>query len=449
MKTTISLCALALFWSCFAIGQSKLTPSVLNLIPQKYNIQGAEFSDARKELEELIDLCGAGVIEGSSEVNRCSYTVKLDELFFEPQSRKTGLLHDKDWAYRDGVTFFETNLEMSVPDNFDLRDLMKNGQPEIRKQQCGDCWAWSTHHGLEIARAVHDQKVYDHSIQTVLSCSKAGSCNGGYMKAVDFLVRGLPLEPEFPYAGSDKACKFSSTNLQSGWDGKIIAAPYIGNSLSYSRANRLKDGSYRDGTKVNKMMEAMFAWNSPLVVTVASYSISGPGVYDSCSAINSGGNHMVAIVGWEMWNGKRVAHVWNSHGQGHGEKGVSRIVWECGSGKLNRGLGVSAKIVQYKTPCTPPDASQTYLHEVAAGQSVQIGAPQAAGVQCTWLPTEGLSNPNSCVTTAKPDASTEYHLTAQNACGKSSSMTLVHVWNQRTGEGEKVITPFGVASYDR
>src|SRR5262249_55520856 len=147
---------------------------------------------------------------------------------------------------------------------------------------CGDCWAWSTHHGLEIARAVHDQLVTDLSIQTVLSCSKAGSCGGGYMKAVDFLQHGLPYEEDFPYAGSDKRCKFSSDEIAEGWEAKVGGTPYVGSSRDFSLARRQADGSYREGNKVKKMMEAMYEWKAPLVVTVSAYSISGDGVYDSC-----------------------------------------------------------------------------------------------------------------------------------------------------------------------
>ena len=208
------------------------------------------------------------------------------------------------------------------------------------------------------------------------------------------------------------------------------------------------DGTYREGTKVKAIMAAMHQWQSPVVVTVAAYNISGNGIYNSCSAINDGGDHMVAISGWEMVNGKRIAHDWNSWGKSHGLDGISRIQWECGDGRLNRGLGSSAKIVQYRPPCTPPNAAQVGMHEVLAGKEVQIGAAQSAGTTCSWTPTDGLANPNACVTAAKPSQSTEYHLTATNTCGKSSSMTLVHVWG-RDGKSKTFLTPHGEIAYHR
>jgi hypothetical protein len=425
--------------------------SVLDLVPTKFKNNPKRYSEGIKRLHDIVRQCGYGVVRNPARLtaknskNSCAFQVNLDELFFTPMSERTGLIQERDWAYADGVTWFMPNMEQELPERFDLRELMKSGQPEIRAQKCGDCWAWSTHHGLEIARAIHDNEVIDHSIQTVLSCSNQGSCNGGYMSAVDFLKYGLPPEPDFPYAASDRSCKYSRTQINTGWDGKVQGTPYVGSSMRHSLAKQLSDGTYLEGSKVTEMIAAMHEWQSPLVVTVAAFDISGSGIYSTCSAINSGGDHMVAISGWELVNGKRIAHVWNSWGLGHGENGVSRIQWECGDGKLNRGLGVSAKIVQYKTPCTPPSAAQTYMREIQLGNSVQIGAAQSSDVTCSWTPTEGLSNPNSCETTARPTRSTEYHLSAQNRCGTSSSMTLVHVWPaEDRPQNYQVLTPFGV-----
>ncbi len=430
----------------------RLPREVTSQIPRRFDINAKKNAHAKKELQELVKSCGPGIVEGTrseegkSLENRCKFQVRLDDLFFKEVEEKTGLIQDPEWPYAANATFFEAP-KMDVPEAFDIRDLMKNGQPDLRTQKCGDCWAWATHHGLELSRAVHDQKVYDLSVQSVLSCSRQGSCSGGYMSAVDFLLHGLPFESEFPYAASNAQCKYSSAEIQDGWEGKAMATPYVGNSLQFSRGLRNDDGTFREGTKVQSMMEAMYQWKSPVVVTVSAYSISGDGVYNSCSNINSGGNHMVTIVGWEMWQGKRVAHVWNSWGKGHGKNGVSRIVWECGDGRLNRGLGASAKIVQYKAPCVAPNAAQPHLHEVVAGDAVDVGAEQAAGTKCSWTPTEGLADANACVTRARPTQSTEYHLTAKNDCGSSTSMTLVYLWgSSRNEEGKKVVmTPFGEA----
>ena len=415
---------------------SPIPEEVRVLIPSGINIQSPEYVFAKREIQDLIQACGTGVFKGSknSGENRCAFEVSLDDHFFLPPWMKTGLLPEKDWAYQDGVVWV-TPRPIEIPENFDLRDYMPNGQPEIKKQNCGDCWAWSTHHGLEISRAIHDGEVHDHSVQTVLSCSKKGSCSGGYMSAVGFLTNGLPYEEDFKYSGNNARCKYSTAEIEQGWDAKIIAAPYIGSSKDFSRANRKKDGSYRV-TSLKAMAQAMVEWKAPLVVTVDAYSLSGPGVYDRCSSINSGGNHMVAIVGWERWNDKLVAHVWNSWGKGHGQDGVSRIVWDCGNGKLNRGLGVSARVVQYKASCQTPYPAQKAQHVLETVDSgVEIGMQLEKGTKCSWFPKEGLEDPESCQTVARPEATTEYHLTASNECGTASSMTLVKVREeQRKGK---------------
>jgi len=420
-----------------------LPKEVGKLIPPHINIDSPEFVFAKREIQELIEMCGPGVFEGVSDEkkeNKCAFEVALDEHFFLPPWMKTGLLPEKDWAYQDGVVWVKPR-PVEIPSDFDLRDLMKNGIPEIKKQECGDCWAWATHHGLEISRAIHDETVYDHSIQTILSCSQKGSCSGGYMSAVGFLTHGLPFEEEFPYSGNNARCKYSSSQIEAGWEGKIIAAPYIGSSKDFSRAKRKKNGSYR-ATSLKEMAQAMVEWKAPLVVTVSAYSLSGPGVYSECSAINSGGNHMVAIVGWELWSGKLVAHVWNSWGKKHGQDGVSRIVWDCGGGRLNRGLGTSARVVQYKAQCETPYPAQKAKHVLQEEDNgVEIGMALKKGVQCSWLPREGLEDPDSCQTLAHPETTTEYHLTAQNDCGTASSMTLVEV--AKPGSRAAIKTPFG------
>jgi len=374
--------------------------------------------------------------------NHCRFQVSLDELFFRAPEMKTGLIVDKNWPYKDGVVWAEPK-QVPLADKFDLRDLMKGASRSLKLKTAETVWAWATHHGLEIARAVHDGKAYDLSVQSVLSCSGAGSCNGGTMEAVDFLKHALPMETDFPYEGYDASCKYSDSEIQTGWEAKIIAAPYVGKSLRFSRAMRNRDGSFREGNKIQEMMAAMAQWQSPLVVTVSAYSISGPGIYDSCSDINSDGDHMVAVVGWDEEGGSRNAHVWNSWGQKHGDHGVSRIKWECGENELNRGLGQAARIVQYKLPCTPPNPQQDGMHEILAGSSVQIGAAQPDGVKCSWMPTDGLMDPTACLATARPAKTTEYHLTATSDCGTTSSMTMVDVWGPSAKRARPSLPPLG------
>ena len=437
--------AVALVWGC----SKDTTP-----VPNPEGIDLSQYPWAVEELKELVDQCGPGVVEGNGGKNTCSYTVKIDEMMLRHPVMKTGFLYQEDWAHQKGESWFQAKTPVRVPDKFDLRDYMPNGIPDIRQQQCGDCWAWATHHGLELARAVHDRQPYDHSVQTVLSCSGAGSCSGGYMSAPLFLVgKGLPYEEDFGYTGRNTKCKFSNSELTSGWDGKIVSAPNIGSSLTESRFF-LKNPrpAAMDGDKVQKIMEAITEQKAPAVVTVSAYS-AGPGIVDSCGAINSGGNHMVVIVGWEKNSkGERVAHVWNSWGKSHGENGVSRIVWECGAGRLNRGLGKAARLINYRPPCDAPSAKiEKPKYTILEGGAVKIGAKAPEGVKCKWLPSEGVVDPNACETYVEPKISTEYHLVASNDCGDTSSMTLVEVWGPQTDApiSDEILTPHGIVRLEK
>lgn len=416
----------------------------------------ADYPEAEAYVNEQIALCGEGVVEGSASGarNDCGFKFKVDDEFIKNHNRP-GLLHDENWPYQEGEMWFTAADTVEVPEEFDLRSLLKEPFPSPRQQKCGDCWFWSTHHAMEMVRALAGEGTLDLSVQTGLSCSRHGSCNGGYMTAVGWLVgRGLPMENSFPYVGRDVSCKFSKEELEAGWEGKPFGAPSIGSSLNYSRFFK---GDFREGNKVKNITSAMAQQKGPVVVTVAAYSSSG-GVVDSFSAINSGGNHMVTLTGWRTINGKKVAHVYNSWGTGHGDgapigdiktPGVSSIVWEKSDGQLNRGLGVSARILQYKSPCQPPEA---YIgkaeYQLLVGNSVKLGKPQE-GVTCKWSPLDGLSDPNSCETIATPDTTTEYHLEVTNTCGTSSAQALVEVLGpvMKTGP-RKILTPHGIVTLE-
>ena len=74
---------------------------------------------------------------------------------------------------------------------------------------------------------------------------------------------------------------------------------------------------------------------------------------------------------------------------------------------------------------------------------MEIGIEPKEGMTCSWAPAAGLSDPNSCNPVAKPTISTEYHLSAKNSCGTSSSMTLVSLWQADKTQKQKVSTPHG------
>lgn len=368
---------------------------------------------------------------------------------------ETGLIHDDSIFYEQPVYWVAAPVNAPIPSNFDLRDKAKVFPTPGNQGNCGSCWAYSTHQAHEIWYAINKGQLFDYSAQFLLSCSGNGSCGGGYMSVVSWLAKsGLPLETDFPYVARDIKCKFSKDEIAKGFGNAVIEAPYVGESFEKSRYWKLTGQFFESRDKISQIQQAMMQLNSPAVVTVSAYGSSSDSVVKGCSALNSGGNHMVDIIGWDDEDGGPNAHVYNSWGTGHGKGGISRLRWNC-DGRLNRGLGVSARVLRgdAKPPCDPPGNPNLKPEQIIfLGSKTEIGR-DIANVKCVWSPTIGLKDPNSCKTDAMPEKSTEYHLEVSNECGKVTAMTYIRVFApliSGTGEpkyleSENIITPFGEA----
>ncbi len=400
------------------------------------------YPDAKKELIEHIRNCGEGVVKGARKAakNRCRYQIELDEYFFKPLPEKTGFIYDPAWPYEEGAQWITATVQekANLPERWDLSD--NSEMIRIVRQECGDCWAQATRANLEQLVLSWTGVNAPLSTQTLISsCANHGSCSGGYMTAPDFAVKyGLPFEERDPYQGRNSKCKFSMGT--DAMDYKLHQAPYVGNSLNYSRAI---PESQRTGPRVEDIMANMLKFESSAVVTIKSISQSG-GIITSCSAINSGGNHMQDVVGWYHDGGELIARVQNSHGTSHGQNGYTHLKWECGEGQLNRGLGRSARIGIFFIPttCTLPDAYTGPDITIPTRGTVRLGRPARVKQQCEWKPSEGLSNPHDCHPTANPDMATEYHLASTTSCGTSSAMVLVRP--SKTKRPNELRTPHGV-----
>lgn len=265
---------------------------------------------------------------------------------------------------------------VGLPPSLDWRSYASNGTlPEnyitpVRDQgNCGSCWAFATTGALESYALI---KNYTPGIdenfaeQILLSCSGAGSCNGGYIdKASNFIrATGLPAESYYPYAATNGYCG----NALSGW-------------RSNAAENRTGGWFYVATTAptVDAIKSALYSYG-PLVTTMNVYTdffSYKSGIYSFTSGRYEGG-HAVLIVGYDD-NAGGYFVVKNSWGTGWGEGGFFNIAYS----QLNRTVqfGYWTIADNQQAPCTysisPTSGSFTY-----SGGKGSFAV--SAGANCSW-----------------------------------------------------------------
>jgi hypothetical protein len=200
----------------------------------------------------------------------------------------------------------------TIPTTFDWRSNGGNFVTPVRSQgSCGSCWAFASTAVLESkALITTNQSSVDLNLseQTLVSCSGAGSCGGGYIdQAANFLAStGIPQESCFPYAGTNLACSAACAN----WDQQTYRTQswsFIQDSVDDIKAGLMTYG--------------------PVVASMAVYDdfpyYSG-GVYSRVSD-NFLGYHAVAVVGWD--DNQQAFIVKNSWGSGWGVQGYFLIAY--------------------------------------------------------------------------------------------------------------------------
>ncbi|MGK7875253.1 MAG: C1 family peptidase [Xenococcaceae cyanobacterium] len=206
----------------------------------------------------------------------------------------------------------------------------------VRDQgRCGSCWAFTAIAAFESSALYHNNltsslvgPLANGSEQHILSCSGAGTCQGGWYGPVfQFMAEnGTLLERLFPYKGVDAPCKFTRTSpLQA------IAWGYVRN-----------DGGI---PSVPQMKQALCEHGS-LAVTVHStdaFRAYKRGVFDEGASGST--NHAVTLIGWDDSKGAWL--IKNSWGTDWGENGYMWIAY--GSNNIGKGAAwVDAR--KYRLP---------------------------------------------------------------------------------------------------
>lgn len=197
----------------------------------------------------------------------------------------------------------------ALPATLDWRARNGNWVTSVKDQgACGSCWAFATVGVLEslvkIERNV--QTDIDLSEETLVHCSGAGDCDGGYMNsAAEFLRKtGAPREECYPYSATDGSCTPCP-----GWMGKTVR---VASWRAYSKASK---------TTLQNALQA-----GPLAVYMEVYSDLynyRSGIYERTASSVYKGGHGVLLVGYNDSEGYWICK--NSWGASWGENGFFRI----------------------------------------------------------------------------------------------------------------------------
>lgn len=231
-----------------------------------------------------------------------------------------------------------------LPAYWDWRD--NNGCTPVRSQGgCGSCWAFSAVGAVESAILINEGWSVNLSEQWLVSCTNAGSCDGGWARAaLDYMACddqfdycddcGPVPESEFPYVAWDAPCDCPYSHPYT-----IDNCGYVG---SEDNLDRLKRAIYNYG---------------PISVTVSvngAFQGYNGGVFNACS--DGSLNHAVVLVGWDDSDGSDgVWFLRNSWGSWWGEDGYMRIEYGCSR------IGSNAYYVEYRLDCNDngiPDSDE-------------------------------------------------------------------------------------------
>ena len=232
-----------------------------------------------------------------------------------PEERKAILLQSMPPI--DSQDLLNTPLASSLGQTYpsELNWRNKDGQnwvsPVKNQGSCGSCWAFATAAVIESRINIELNKPnynIDLSEQDLVSCSGAGTCNGGQESKSfnSILYSGILKESCFPYTQSNTVCSAKCSNWKNE---KIGISSY--QLLTSSSAIKQAINNYGPVTVRMAVYDDFFYYKS--------------GVYRRVYG-NYAGLHAISIVGYDDIN--RYWIVKNSWGTGWGEAGFFRIGYD-------------------------------------------------------------------------------------------------------------------------
>jgi len=187
---------------------------------------------------------------------------------------------------------------------FDWRKLGKV-TPVLDQGSCGSCWDFSAVAAFEGSYLLRNGTRIDASEQQILSCSKAGTCGGGWPYLVfEYLIaNGTAMAASYPYTATDSPCNTP------------VALPYRAVAWGYVDSN--------GGIPSVQALKNALCLHGPLSITVyvdTLFQAYAGGVFkDIPSATSPDINHAITLIGWD--DSKQAWLIKNSWGTGWGETG--------------------------------------------------------------------------------------------------------------------------------
>ena len=302
---------------------------------------------------------------------------------------------------------------VSLPSRLDWRNNGGNFVTPVKNQgQCGSCWAFATTAALESYTLIQNHTPntnLDLSEQVLISCSGAGSCDGGYIhKASDFIRdTGIPLESCYPYTATNGYCANACPNWQSSTY-KIGAWQWV--TTDQPTLDAIKNALYTYGPLVTSM-----------IVYTDFYYYSG-GIYSHTWGENDGG-HAVTIVGYDDIGQYFI--VKNSWGTGWGENGYFRIAYS----EISSPVQFGRFTIAYLNP-NPTSSYTLTVSKSGTGSGTVTSNP--SGISCGTDCAESYTSNTVVTLTATPATGSTFGGWGGDcsACGTNTSCQIVMTSNK-------------------
>ena len=190
---------------------------------------------------------------------------------------------------------------------------LQSKMTEIKAQKCGSCWGFSAIGAYEGAYNQRFGVKTDISEQQVLSCSGAGTCQGGWYDKVWawMMGTGVRTEAQTPFTGTDGNCQIDPKGAY-----KVAAWGFV---------------TVKEEVPSVAAIKAAMAAHGPLAVAVRAspaFKSYGGGIFNE-TGTSTPINHAVILVGWDDAKGAWLLR--NSWGTYWGDGGYMWIKYNTNS----------------------------------------------------------------------------------------------------------------------